>query len=299
MYNYIKSIFAFLEPVPVIDDLSLDFSAMVADVAEILHKSPTILNKLKLVCYSITTTEKSLVFSEKESAAIRASPSVFDVFYELRDHWRWDSHRLLFTLIKRSGSRDAMEKLRQFQNKINYMKKLNEFTEYYQSVQKPPPDGYTRMIAIIDKDYSEFTVKECEELDEYLGDSFGSAALNPAIYERHDSIKVTWYIPTEAVSGVLSRAYQAKELFQLFSILYFEIDEIVIWNVKSSYSLQVRTYVHIYNVGRCKVKLFITKCTSKHNICILMKYICVQHTYHKLQSFMDFTYTCMYICNPQ
>ena len=51
---------------------------MVADVADILHKSPAVLNKLKLVCYSITTTE--ILFSEKESVAIRASQSVFDVF---------------------------------------------------------------------------------------------------------------------------------------------------------------------------------------------------------------------------
>ena len=214
------------------DKLSLEFSALVADVAEILDKSSTNLNKLKSVCYSITTTEKSLLFSDKESAAIRASHSVFDVFYELRGHWRWDSHPLLFTLIKRSGSKEALDKLKQFQNKIDYTKKLIELTSYFQSVQKPLPTGYTRMIAIIEKDYSDFTLKECQELDEYLTDFFGSAAISPADYKRYNSIKVIWYIPIEAVSGVLSKAYQAKELFQLLSISYFEIDEVVIWNRK-------------------------------------------------------------------
>ena len=231
-------------PAKVMDVLSLEFSALLADVAEILDKSSTNLNKLKSVCYSITTTEKSLLFSEKKTAAIRAGPSVFDVFYELRGHWRWDSHRLLFTLIKRSGSQEAMEKLIQFQNKINYTKKLIELTRYFQSVQKPPPPGYTKMIAIIEKDYSDFTLKECTELEEFLTDFFGSTALNPADYEESHSIKVTWYIPTEAVSGVLSRAYQGKELFKLLSISYFEIDEIVIWNDKRSYSLQVRMCIY-------------------------------------------------------
>ena len=225
------------------DELSLEFSALVADVADILNKSPINLEKLKSVCYNIETPEKSLLFSEKKSAAIRASPSVFDVFYELRGYWRWDSHRLLFTLIKRSGSQEAMEKLKQFQNKINYTKKLVDLTSYYQSVQKPLPPGYTRMIAIIQKDYSEFTLKECTELEEFLTDFFGSIALVPSSYEKSNSVKVTWYIPTEAVSGVLSRAYQAKELFQLLSISYFEIDEIVVWNEKRSYSLQVCTCV--------------------------------------------------------
>ena len=227
------------------DKLSLEFSAAVADIAEILDKSAN-LNKLKSVCYTITTPEKSLLFSAKKSAAIRASPSVFDVFYELRDHWRWDSHRLLFILIKRSGSQEALAKYEQFKNKVDYTKKLNELTTHFQSVQKSLPPGHTKMIVIIEKDYSDFTLKDCEEIDEYLADTFGSTTLPPPHFEQSSSIKVTWFIPIEAVSGVLSKAYQAKELFKLLSISYFEIDAVVIWNAKWSYSLQVRMWLHKY-----------------------------------------------------
>ena len=99
------------------------------------------------------------------------------------------------------------------------------------------------MIAIIEKDYSDFTVMECQELDDCLADAFGSVALPPANVEGFSSIKVTWYIPIEAVSGVLSKAYHSKELFKLLSISYFEIDEVVIWNEK--WSLQVRKYTHV------------------------------------------------------
>ena len=180
-----------------------------------------------------------VVYSDKESAAIRASQSVFDVFYKLRGHWRWDNPHLLFAIIKRSGSQEALAKYEQFQNKADYAKRLKELTEYYQSVQRPLPSNYTRMIAIIEKDYSDFTVTECQELDEYLANAFGSVALPPANVEESNSIKVTWYIPIEAVSGVLSKAYQARELFKLLPISYFEIDEVIIWNKK--WSLQVRT----------------------------------------------------------
>ena len=238
----------FLEPTPAkkIHKLSLEFSAMVADVADILHKSPAVLNKLKVVCYSITTTENSLLFSDKESAAIRAGHSVFDVFYELRGHWRWDNTSLLFKIIKRSGSREALAKYEQFQNKVTYTKKLIELASYFQSVQRPLPSNYTRMIAIIEKDYSDFTVKECQELDDCLANAFGSVALPPANVEKSNSIKVTWYIPIEAVSGILSNAYRSRELFKLLSISYFEIDEVVIWNEK--WSLQVRKYICVlYN----------------------------------------------------
>lgn len=232
------------------DDMSVDFSALVADVAEILDKSMTNLEKLKSVLYPITTPERSLLFNTNKTEKIRASKSVFDIFYELRDYWRWDSHRLLYILIKRSKSPEALEKFNQFENKINYTKKLNEMFGHFQSIHKPLPPGYTKMVAIIEKDYSDFEVKDCQELDEYLTSCFGSPALCPPSYSDSSSIKVVWYIPIEAVSGLLSVAYQAKEIFELLSISFFEIDEIVVWNKKWPYSLQVCmyvcTYVHIY-----------------------------------------------------
>ena len=227
------------------DELSLEFSALIADVAELLEKSANI-NKFKLVCCHITTTENSLILSEKEISQIHAGSSVFDIFFQLRNHWRWDNHRLLYTLIKRTGSQEAMDRLKQFRNKVDYTKKLNKLSEYFQSVRKPPPPGYTRMRAIIDKDYTDFNVKDCTELDKYLAFALGSATLNPADYEPSTSIQVTWYIPTEAVSRLLGRAYHAKDTFQLLSISFFEIDEVVVWNKKWPNSLQVCDNLILY-----------------------------------------------------
>jgi len=162
--------------------LSLEFSALVADVAEILDESlKTNLEKLKLVCYNLTTPEKSPLINAKTRAAIRTCKSVFDMFFELRDHWRWDDHRLLFTIIKRSGSQEAMHKLEQFRSKINYTKKLREVHSFFQSINNFPPPGYTKMEAIVEKDYTEITLQECGELDKYLSDCFGSALLPPSI----------------------------------------------------------------------------------------------------------------------
>ena len=233
---------------PVIDEgidqyMSLQFSALVADIAEILDKSAN-LKKFKLVCCSITTPEKSLVFSEKESAAIQACNSVYGVFYELQDHWRWDSHCLLFTLIKRTGSQDAMERLKLFENKKVFAMKLKSLTDYFQSINKPPPPGYTRMTAILEKDYTDFSLDDCKELEEYTANFFGSSSelVNPGHWKKSNTIKVSWYIPTEAVISLLSKIHQAKEIFQLLSISFFEIDEIVVWNEMWPYS-QVYSYI--------------------------------------------------------
>ena len=218
------------------DDFSLEFSALVADVAEILNV--THLNKLKLVCCGITTPENSLMFGERESAAIQACISFFDMFYQLRHHWRWDNHRLLFTLIKRSNSQKALEKLEQFERKIDYTKKLRDLSSSFQSAHRSLPPGYAKMVAIIEKDYSDFSLEDCKELDEYLTSSFGSA-LHPPTYEKSSSIKITWYIPAGAVGGLLSKAYQAKEVVQLLSVSFFEVDEVVVWNKKWPYLPQV------------------------------------------------------------
>ena len=227
------------------DELSLEFSALVADVADILEKANS-LNKFKLVCCQITTLERSLILSKKESSKIQASKSLFDIFFLLRDHWRWDNHRLLYILIKRTRSQEAVDRLKQFRKKVDYMKRLNEFSRHFQSLCKPPPPGYTEMRAIIDKDYSEFTIKDCTELDEYLAGTLGGTTLSPPELEPSTSIQVTWYIPTEAVSGLLGRAYQAKDTFQLLSISFFQIDEVVVWNKKWPDSLQVAIHVYIW-----------------------------------------------------
>ena len=220
------------------DELSLEFSACVADIAEILEKSAN-LNKFVLVCCNVTTPEKSLILTEKEISQMRNSKSVFDIFFLLRDHWRWDNHRLLYILIKRTGSREALDRLNQFRKKVDYTMSLNDLSRRLQSVRKPPPPGYTRMRAIIDKDYSEFTLTDCKELDKYLAGAFDGTTLYPPVLKPSNSIQVTWYIPTKVVSRLLGRAYEAKETFQLLSISFFEIDQVVVWNKKWPYSLQV------------------------------------------------------------
>ena len=222
------------------DKLGQEFSELIINVAKILNESPDNVEKLKLICNTITPPEKSLLFSPQKSSEIRESTTVLDIFYHLRGHWRWDSHLLLFTLIKRTNSPEALEKVEQFQQKINYTKKLSEFSSSFKSVYKYPPPGYAKMIAIVKKNYTEYTLDDCRELNDYLASFFGSLTLIPPEIENFNSIRITWYIPSKIVSNILSAAHQIKELFQLLSISLFEIGEIVIWNEKKSNLPQVR-----------------------------------------------------------
>ena len=232
-----------------IEKWKADFEILVNDIEKLLVEMDN-MDKIKLVSCTIIT-ENPLLFSEEEIAAIRAGNSVSDVFHLLQGHWRWDSHHLLSTLIQLNESQDSLTKLKNFEDEIENTIKLNEFSQRFQSMHRDPPPGYTKMGAILEKEYSEYTLKECKELDRHLASALGSTTLRPPFYEHYESnsIEVTWHIPKESVKGLLSKAYQAKELFQLLSISFFEIDEVVILKKKLSYSpdvcMHIANHVHV------------------------------------------------------
>lgn len=216
-----------------------DFEKLVTFTEKILDK----MDKFKLIFSSIIT-ENPLLFTEEESAAIQAGNSASNVFHHLQSHWRWDSYHLLSTLINLNKSQDALIELKKFEDEIDNSIKLNEFAHQFQSMRRDPPSGYTKMRAILDREYSEYTLKECKDLDMHLASAFGSTTLRPPFYEQSTSIEVTWHIPKGSVRGLLSRAYQAKALFQLLFVSFFEIDEIVILKKEWPYPLDVRMYAH-------------------------------------------------------
>ena len=259
------------------DKLSIEFSGLVSDIADILNKSSTNLNTLKLFCCTIENLEGSLLFSKQKGDEIHSSETIYDMFYHLRGHWRWDSHHLLYILIKRARSQEALQKLNQFKNKIKYTTKLKDLADSFQSMYKSPPLGYVKMIAIVEKDYSEFTLNDCKQLDEYLAKFYDGKTFLPPNIENSNSIKITWYIPTEAVRGVLSKAHKNKKIFQVLSISFFQVDQVVIWNKKMPYYLKVcklwAIYVHsikgifngYYFGNKCDPTSFLENQSNCHN----------------------------------
>jgi len=215
---------------------SIEFGIVVSDIADILEaEMKTNLRKLTIICCSITSPGPmySLIFTSQKIAKIKACTSVYDLFLELRGHWRYDDHPLLYAIVKQSGSKKAAEKLEKFRNKIKYHQKLVDIYDHYQSTKTPPPEGYTKMVAIVEKDYDAITKKEYQEIERMLLDySCGGPALRPPTFWPHHSIKIVWYIPVEAVGNALKLVYQATEIFSLLSISFFEVDGVIVWNKK-------------------------------------------------------------------
>ena len=222
------------------DDASVDFTAVVFDIAKILEdalRHTGDIEKFKCLCYGLTADDQ-LFFSTAEKDAIKACKSFYVLFSEIHRSMRWDSHRLLSTIILRADLPEATAKLEQFKRKINYQIKLKDLFDSCVSNDRGPPDGYTEMVAIINKDYSEITVGEYKEIEDFLSTYFNE--LPPAKRARHHSVQFMWYIPTNAVPSLLLKAYQAREYFTLKpNIVCISIAGVIVWLNNEIYTLQV------------------------------------------------------------
>lgn len=228
------------------DDASVDFNAVVFDIAEILEKAlkhTGDVHKFKCLCCGLTINDQ-LFFSSEEQRAIKDCKSFHELFAEIHKSMRWDSHRLLNIIIRRVDlpevAEKASHKLEQFEKKIKYQMKLKDVFDDCVAKDEHPPKGYAEMMVIIKKDYTQITVGDYKEIEDFL--STYLSELPPAKCARLNSVQFIWYIPTSAIPLLLLKAYQAREFLTLQpTIVYISIAGIMLWDKNESYSPQVRT----------------------------------------------------------
>ena len=222
------------------DGASIDFNAVVFDIAEILDElTAGNVDKFKGLCYGLTIDDQ-IFFSTAEKDAIRACKTFNGLFSEIHRSMRWDSHQLLDRIIFRVGLPEATAKLEQFKKKIDWQMKLKDFYESCLAKDECPPDGYTEMVAIVNKDYTQITVGDYKEIEDFL--STHLSGLPPPKRGKHLSVQFTWYIPISAVPLLLQKAYHAREFFILQpTIVYISIAGVMVWDKNTTYSPQVHT----------------------------------------------------------
>ena len=190
-----------------------DFSAVVADIAAELEKSvDKSIKKVKIVCYNLTIADNMPLLSADDKEKIKHCNSIYDIFEVMSPHWSWNSHRLLFIIIKRVKSSEALELLTQYRKKIDYQMKIENIYKYCKQNKSPVPFDYVRMKAIIDKDYNDITLEEFSELEEfanrYLGINQCPFEVNPS-----QSIQVIWLISQKQLIVYAQKHFNIKRLF--------------------------------------------------------------------------------------
>ena len=227
---------------------------MVADIAEKLNNcvntnTNTSIDKVKTVCYNLTTSYDKALLSQNDKEKIKNCHSMYDIFEIMHPHWRWDSHRLLFIIINRVKCPEALKLLEKFKKRIDYQMKIKEIYAHIQCNRLPVPKGYTEVEAIIEKDYNDVTLKEFSVLEEfvhkYLNIIQCPFEVNPA-----QSVQVIWLVHIEAVDSLCARAFECIEAFLQNSFTSLKIGDIDILTSSQvsliSYFMDEHTYIAIY-----------------------------------------------------
>ena len=141
----------------------------------------------------------------------------------MQPYWNWFSHRLLLSIINLVNSSKAKVILEKFEKKINYAMKLKVVNAKLKEKELPIPQGCYKVMAIVDNDYSEITLKEWSEIElvvsQYLDLPHPPSEINESQY-----IEVVWYVCAEAVDSLKSKVSQHKEDFHVKSFLFVEVD---------------------------------------------------------------------------
>ena len=216
------------------DEASREFEVVLDDIAEELNKC----NKKDLgrISHHLTNDQNNGLLSQEAKDRVTACKTINEIFFVMQAHWNWCSHRLLLSIINVANSPKAQEILEKFEKKINYTMKLKIIYANFKEGKLPVPQGYCNMTAVVDP---EITLQEWSEIElrvfQYL-----DLPQPPSKINMFEDIEVVWYICTEAVDSLKSKALQHKEDFHLKSFVSLQVDGFVIFNTRKPSLSKVR-----------------------------------------------------------
>ena len=206
------------------DEASREFDVVLNDIAEELNNCNDV--DPKKISYHLTNGQGVPLLSQEAKDRVTASKTISDIFIVMQAYWNWCSHRLLLDIINVVNSPKAQEMLEKFEKKINNTMKLKIIYSKFEESQLPVPQGYRKMTAIVDKDYSEITLQEWSEIELTVFQCLGLLQ-PPSEINESQYVEVVWYVCTEAVDSLKSKALQHKDLR---SFLFLQVDDVVIFN---------------------------------------------------------------------
>ena len=198
------------------------------------------LNAIKSVCGYLPISDNSdkLMFTMEQLQKIDACTNVRDIFREFRFHLRWDDHLILTAIIERLDSEECEELLGKFESKIDCQMKLEQIFEEYKKHNEEIPEGYNKMVAIVNKKYSRITKEEYDQLKCFITEHCGveSYVLSPFLNMSSSSLLLEWLVPSTAITHMVETATNNKHIFIKESFLFLQIATTVILDIKNEVS---------------------------------------------------------------
>ena len=170
-------------PVPVnktiiqADQASVEFSFLLNEILkELMENESENLRLLKRTASTLTVTDTfgARIFTDSEVEGIYACNDIeILLLVKLRHCYRWDDHSILTILMKNIKSEKCLKLLQLFELKICSQIKLQQISVQVSQNSSQFPENYHKMVAIVDKIFSDITKEEYDELKQFISQHCG------------------------------------------------------------------------------------------------------------------------------
>ena len=220
------------------DDYVVEFSILVSRISEIIQNKSTATNldsiKHALALVTVHKMSTQPLFSDAELEMIKESKDVSNIIEKCRKHWSWSSYSLLKLIVKKSGSNEAKQELRRFQQVVNIRQKVTDLGSNRLQDAKKYNEGYESLMVVLDEYYDDITVRQLEEAEKFLSsvtDLPSPEVMKLVECTKTNSVLIKWRIPSAVIPFVVMLAFQNKEEFIRRSFLRLTIAGMDVFNL--------------------------------------------------------------------
>ena len=247
LYAYLNFIASVLMPVATkktdtemmqtADQASAEFGMLLDEVVQELQKNEKLnLELLKTMSSTLTIKDKSdvRVFSDGELEEIQACDNIKTLLVlKLRHCYRWDDHSMLTVLMKNIKSEKCLKLLQLFELKICSQIKLQQISVQVSQNSSQFPENYHKMVAIVDKIFSDITKEEYDELKQFISQHCGVEPYVMSPFSKaspFSSVVFEWFIPVSAVPYMIKAVKNNVHKFTKTIFLYLKVSSEVIFD---------------------------------------------------------------------
>ena len=214
-----------------------EFAIVVGRIERILQSNESHnLDIIKSICGYLPISKGSdKMFSAEQLEEIDACRSIRESFRQLRYYWRWDDHLILTAILTSLESEECVELLGKYESKIDCQMKLEQIYKEYTEQKQEIPTGFSKMVAIVSKNYSTITKEEYDHLKYFISEHCGVEpyVLSPFVKMSSSSVLLEWMIPPTAVTHMVEMANNNKSLFIQSSFTFFQIGNITVLDIRN------------------------------------------------------------------
>ena len=220
-----------------VEQASVEFAILLDEILQELKKDEEkYLKLLKIMSSTLTVKDKSgvLMFSDSEVEGIRCCNNIDTLLVvKLRHCYRWDDHSMLNVLMKGIKSQKCLQLLQLFDFKMYSQIKLQQISAQLSQGNTRFPENYDKMIAIIDKIFSDITMEEYDALKQFLSQHCGVEPYVLSPFSKaspFSSVVIEWFIPVNAAPDMIEAAKINVTRLTMEKFLYIKISSTVIFD---------------------------------------------------------------------